>query len=187
LADVERLVMDSGELLARVHSIVPDRGTSLELRSPDEDSFARAIRIVEQTFGASGVAVVERGADLVRHELATRPRPTVALAHGDWLPKHLMIVSGQIVGVVDWELAGPASPALDLAGWQVCARYPLHDRSDLLTSGYARIADPGEAAAGWVPAYAVDRALEILGWRNPAGPELLRRCFDVVAHHAGSH
>jgi aminoglycoside phosphotransferase (APT) family kinase protein len=185
--DVEGLVMDSGELLARAHSIVLDRGPSLQLRSPDQDVMARAVRAGEQTLGAPGAALVERGADLVREELAARPAPDSALAHGDWLPKHLMVAGGKIVGVVDWELAGSAPRALDLAGWEVCARHPLHDRSDLLARGYARIADPEEAAAGWVPAYAVGRALEILGWRDPASSELLRRCFDVVRRHTGQN
>ena len=51
--DLERLVMDGGELLARVHSLVPDRGVRHELQPPDEHSLARGERIVEQTLGPS--------------------------------------------------------------------------------------------------------------------------------------
>ena len=43
---------------------------------------------------------------------------------------------------------------------------PLHDRSDLLRRGYARVTDPDSAAAGWVPAFAIDWALEKLGERT---------------------
>jgi hypothetical protein len=53
---------------------------------------------------------------------------------------------------------------------EVSAGEPLHDRSDLLRRGYARVTDPDSAAAGWVPAFAIDWALEKLGWEN-----LLRR------------
>ena len=60
--DLERLVMDGGELLARVHSLVPDRGVRHELQPPDERSLARGERIVEQTLGPSAASVVERGA-----------------------------------------------------------------------------------------------------------------------------
>jgi aminoglycoside phosphotransferase (APT) family kinase protein len=45
----------------------------------------------------------------------TRPAPRLSLAHGDWLPKHLLIDDGAIVGVIGWEFAGSASPAFDFA------------------------------------------------------------------------
>ena len=102
----------------------------------------------------------------------TRPAPRPSLAHSDWLPKHLLIDDGAIVGVIDWERAGSASPAFDLARWEVSARDPLHHRSDLLRRGYVRVADPDSADAGWVPAFAIDWALEVLGWKNPATPAL---------------
>jgi hypothetical protein len=47
---------------------------------------------------------------------------------------------------------------------------PGHDRSDLLRRGYARITDPDAAAAGRVPAFAIDWALKKLGSKNPAPP-----------------
>ncbi len=185
-SNLERLVMDSGELLARVHSVVPDRGIRHELEPPAEGFVARAVRVAHQAFGPAAAAVVELGAELLRDEVMTRPAPRLTLAHGDWLPKHLLIDDGAIVGVIDWEFAGPASPAFDLARWEVSAGDGLHDRSDMLRCGYARVADPDAAAAGWVPAFAVDWALEVLGWKNPAPPARLRRCVDVIARYAGS-
>ena len=184
LVDLERLVMDGGELLARVHSLVPDRGVRHELRPPDEHSLARGERIVEQTLSPSAASVVERGAEFLRREVAARPAPSLALAHSDWLPKHLLIDDGAIVGVIDWELAGPASPAYDFAMWEVSAGDGLHDRSALLRLGYARVADPDATAAGWVPAFVVAWALEVLGWRNPAPPARVRRCVDVIGRYA---
>ena len=74
----------------------------------------------------------------------------------------------------------------DLARWEVSAGDRLHDRSDLLRHGYARVADPDAADAGWVPAFAIDWALEVLGWKNPASPARLRRCVDVIARYAGA-
>ena len=186
-ADLERLVMDGGELLARVHSLVPDRGVRHELQPPDEHSLARGERIVEQTLGPSATSVVERGAAFLRRELVALPAPSGAvLVHSDWLPKHLLIDDGAIVGVIDWERAGPAAPACDLARWEVSAGDGLHDRSDLLRRGYARVADPDAADAGWVAAFAIDWALEVLGWKNPAPPARLRRCVDVIARYAGA-
>jgi aminoglycoside phosphotransferase (APT) family kinase protein len=180
-SDLERLVVDGGELLARVHSVVPDRGIRHELQPPAERFVARCACVADQAFGPAAAAVVARGADLLREEVMTRPAPRPVLAHSDWLPKHLLIDDGAIVGVIDWERAGPASPAFDLARWEVSARAPLHHRSDLLRRGYARVADPDS-----VPAFAIDWALEVLGWKNPAPPALLRRCVDVVARYAGA-
>ena len=100
------------------------------------------------------------------------------------MPKHLLIDDGAIVGVIDWEFAGPASPAYDFAMWEVSAGDGLHDRSALLRLGYARVADPDAADAGWGPAFVVGWALEVLGWRNPAWPERIRRCVDVIARYA---
>jgi aminoglycoside phosphotransferase (APT) family kinase protein len=185
-SDLERLVMDAGELLARVHSVVAGRGIRHELEPPDERFVARAVHVADQALGAEAAAVVERGADRLRAEVTTRPPPRRALAHGDWLPKHLLIDDGAIRSVIDWEFAGPASPAFDLARWEVSAGEQLHDRSDLLRRGYARVADPDAAAGGWVPAFAVDWALEVLAWKNPAPPARLRRCVDVIARYAGA-
>ena len=181
--DLERLVMDGGELLARVHSLVPDRGVRHELQPPDERSLARGARIVEQTLGPSAASIVERGAEFLRRELAARPAPSLVLAQGDWVPKHLLIDDGAIVGVIDWEFAGPASPAYDFAMWEVSAGDGLHDRSALLRLGYARVADPDAADAGWAPEFVVAWALEVLGWRNPAPPTQVRRCVDVIARY----
>jgi len=187
-SDLERLVMDGGELLARVHSIPPDpdRGIRHELQPPDEHFVGRVTRVVDQALGPAAAAVVRRGADVLSKEVMTRLAPRLSLAHGDWLPKHLLIDDGAIVGVIDWEFAGPASPAFDFAMWEVSAGDPLHDRSDLLRRGYARVADPDAAAAGWVPAFAIDWALEKLGWKNPAPLAQQRRCVDVVARYVGA-
>lgn len=186
VSELERLLVDGGELLARVHGVGSDRGIRHVLGAPDEGSLTRVLDAVHQALGPAAAAVVERGADFLRNEVRTRPAPTLALAHGDWLPKHLLVDDGAIVGVIDWEFAGPASPAFDLARWEVSAGIGLHDRSDLLRRGYARIADPDAAAGGWVPAHAVDWALEVLGWGNPAPPQQLRRCMEVIARYADS-
>ncbi len=181
--DLERLVMDGGELLARVHSVVPDRGIRHELQPPEERVVARAARIVDHALGPAAAAVIERGADLLREQVMTRPAPTLSLAQGDFLPKHLLIDDGAIAGVIDWEFAGPASPAFDLARWEVSAGDALHDRPDLLRRGYARVPDPDAADAGWVPAFVIDWALEKLGWKTPAPPAQFRRCVDLIARY----
>lgn len=185
--DVERLVIDCGELLARLHSVVPDHGHRHELKAPDEVVVARAVRVAHDTFGAAASAIVERGARRLRDQALARPPSPLSLVHGDWLPKHLLIDDQQaIAGVIDWEFAGLASPAFDLAHWEVSAGGGLHDRSDLLRRGYARVADPDAADDGWTPAFAIDFALDVLGWKRPAPAARQRRCIDVIARYAGA-
>ena len=183
--DLERLVIAAGELLARVHSIVPNSGRGIrhELRWPDERFVARVARMVEVALGPAAAEVIGRGAGFLR-ERATRPAPRVALAQGDFLPKNLLIRDEAIVGVIDWEFAGPASPAFDLARWEVSAGEPLHDRSALVRRGYARVADPSFADAGLTSAFAIDWALEKLAWKDPATPAQVRRCVEVIARYA---
>jgi aminoglycoside phosphotransferase (APT) family kinase protein len=141
------------------------------------------VSVAAEACGPSAAAVVSRGAALVGDEVMTRPAPRLSLAHSDWLPKHLLIDGGAIVGVIDWERAGPAPPACDLAHWEVSAGDPLHHCSDVLRRGYARVTDPDSADDGWVPAFAIDWALDILGWKNPAPLARLRRCVDVIARY----
>ncbi|WP_148256537.1 phosphotransferase family protein [Kribbella flavida] len=182
---LERVVAEAGEILARVHSVVPDdqRGIQHELRLPDEHEVARVARIVATALGPAAAAVVERGANFLRQEVTTRTAPPISLVHGDFCPKNLLIHDGTVAGFIDWEFAGPASPAYDFAQWEVDAGEPLHDRVDLVRRGYARVADPGTADAGWTPAFAVDWSLEKLGWTNPAAPAQFRRCVDVIARY----
>jgi aminoglycoside phosphotransferase (APT) family kinase protein len=188
-SDLERLVIDAGEILARVHSVALDgeRGIRHELRFPEERVVARVARIVGDMLGPAAGTVVERGADFLYQEVTTtRPAPPSSLAQGDFLPKNLLIHDGTVGGVIDWEFAGPASPAFDLARWEVSAGDPLHDRPDLVRRGYGRVADPGSADAGLTPAFAIDWALEKLAWKNPASPAQFRRCVDVIARYTAS-
>lgn len=184
-SDLERLVMDAGEILARIHSLPPDeRGIRHELRLPDEQQIAKIVSFVKETLDKAAAAVVRRGVEFLREHIMASPAPPVALTQGDYLPKNLLIQDGTISGVIDWEFAGSAPPAYDLARWEVSAGTPLRDRSDLLRRGYARVADPASAAAGMTSAFAIDWTLEILGWTNPASPADVQHCVDVIARHS---
>lgn len=184
-SDLEALVMDLGEILARVHSVIPNdqRGILREQPILDARDVARVAGIVSRALGPAAATAVVRGADLVRHEVTTRPNPPFALVQGDFCPKNVLIHGGTVAGLIDWEFAGSASPAYDFAQWEVDAGERLHDRLDLLRRGYARVADPEAAEARWTPVFAIDWALEKLGWKNPASPAQFRRCLDVITRY----
>ncbi len=83
-SDLERFVIDGGELLARIHSAVPDRGIRHQLRLREDAEMARVVRIVGETLGAAAATVVEHGADFLREAVTTRPAPPLSLAQGDF-------------------------------------------------------------------------------------------------------
>ena len=179
-------MVDGGELLLRIDSIIPDHGVRHQLRLPADIAVARVVRIVDKALGADAAGVVEQGADFLREGVRTRPAPSLSLAQGDFLPENILVDRGAIVGVIDWELARPAPAAFDLARWEVSAGAAWHDRSDLRRHGYARVADPESAVAGLVPASAVDWALESSAGRTPRHRPQFQRCVDVIARYAAA-
>ena len=96
--DLERLVIDAGELLARIHAVVPDsdRGTPHDLRYPEEHSVARVACHVDEALGPEAARVVELGADYLRTEMMRPSAPMTSLAQDDFLPKNLMICEREI-------------------------------------------------------------------------------------------
>jgi hypothetical protein len=56
----------------------------------------------------------------------------------------------------------------------------------VLRCGHARVTKLDAAAAGWVPAFTVDWALEKLGWKSRALLAQQRRGVDVIARYAGA-
>ncbi|MFC7622117.1 phosphotransferase enzyme family protein [Microlunatus sp. GCM10028923] len=183
--DLERLIVDAGEIMAKVHSVGADDGLGIrhDLRRPEADELTRIAGIVGRTLDPTAAEIVERAAEFLRREISTRPTPPFSLAQGDFLPKNLLVHQGSVAGVIDWEFAGPAAPASDLARWEVSAGARFNDRLDLVRRGYARVADPEAAAAGLIPAFAIDWMLELLAWKNPATPAQFRRCVELMARY----
>lgn len=151
-----------------------------DLHPPDDQLVARVERNVSRTLGPSATGAVRRAADLLRREVADRPPAPRRLAQGDFMPKNLLVDNGSITGVIDWEFAGSAAPAFDLARWEVSAGAPFDDRLDLLRRGYARVSDPDTAAAGLTAAFAIDWMFEMLDWKNPATPAQFQRCVALI-------
>ena len=50
-ADVDRLIVDAGELLARLHSIGPSAGAGHRLAAPDDQLVARVVDVAGETLG----------------------------------------------------------------------------------------------------------------------------------------
>ena len=187
--DLERLVTDAGEILARVHSVVPDdeRGIRHELRVPEEREVTRVARIVREELGPEAAAVVKRGADFLRKEVTTRPAPPFSLVQGDFLPQEPPD-SRRYGRPASSTGSSPAlrRPHTTSPNGRWMPATPCMTALDLVRRGYARVADPESADAGWTAAFAIDWTLEKLGWKNPASPAQFQRCVDVIARHTTS-
>jgi len=68
----------------------------------------------------------------------------------------------------------------------VAAGGNLHEQARFLRHGYSRITDVNVADAGWTPAFTIKFALDILEWKNPARPERMQRCIDIIARYINS-
>ncbi len=184
-AELIALVRESGELLARLGSISPAVGIRHELHRPLPERIGRAAKAARRAIGPTADSLVERGAEVLTETLDTASRPVSMLTHGDWLPKHLFVDDHHaIVGVIDWEFAGPAPIERELARWEVAARAPFHDLGSALEEGYLRTAPAHPIDERWVGAFAIEFALEILGWQNPASIGLQHRCVEVIRRYA---
>lgn len=178
---LERIVMDAGELLAHLNSISPARGIMHQVNPPADVVVERAAQTAHHIVGPEAAYMVEQGAAFLTTQLKMSAMPEMVLAHGDWLPKHFMVDDGQITGIIDWEFAGSAIAAREIARWEISAGAPFDQNVGWLLNGYARVMSRDIFDDGWVAACAVDWCLEVLGWRNPASPARIRRCVEMIA------
>jgi hypothetical protein len=70
------------------------------------------------------------------------PRAGQIVCHNDVAPYNVVWRDGRIVGLIDWDVAGPGVPTSDLA-FAAWAWVPLHDPSLLADHGWGRPPDAG--------------------------------------------
>ncbi len=147
-----------GEILARIHRVDPDSVPGL----PRVDALSQAVGLYEDF--AEPRPALEIG---LRWLAGHRPLPTAdGLVHGDFRTGNLIVGSGGLRAVLDWELAHRGDPMLDLGWlctkvWRFGSANPVGGfgaRADLM-SGYAEgggIA-PDEATQRWWELYGTVR------------------------------
>ena len=97
-------------------------------------------------------------------------QPTI-IGHNDLRPDNLVFDGPDLVGVIDWDLAGPTTPAMDLAYFAWSA-VPLTDSDvDLASLRLEIIAE----AYGCVPEWIVDAVVPRLDVLIAGIPEAVRR------------
>ncbi|GAA4055355.1 hypothetical protein GCM10022214_03170 [Actinomadura miaoliensis] len=138
-----RLARELGGILARIHTIPPDRIPGLPSGDPLAE-LAAHYRAFEEPRPAVELAL--RWLDEHRPPSSGRR----SLVHGDFRNGNLMIDESGVRGVLDWELAHAGDPAEDL-GW-LCVK-AWRFGSPLPAGGFGTREDllDGYAAAGGVP------------------------------------
>jgi aminoglycoside phosphotransferase (APT) family kinase protein len=153
-----RLARRLGEVLAQIHQVAPDCVPGL----PRVDALSEAIGLYED-FGEPRPALEVGLRWLAQHQ----PPPSAdALVHGDFRTGNLIVGTGGLRGVLDWELAHRGDPMLDLGwlctkAWRFGSASPVGGfgtRADLM-AGYAEGGGipPDEATQRWWELYGTVR------------------------------
>jgi aminoglycoside phosphotransferase (APT) family kinase protein len=142
-ASSDELVTELGSTLARIHSVPLMALPDLEVV---QDPLEHLLRTYE---GTDVPPALQLGLTWLReHELSSTTR---ALVHGDFRLGNLMVESGHLRAVLDWEGAHVGDPVEDL-GW-LCAKVWRFGQSDPVAGLGTRETLLGayERVAGWRP------------------------------------
>jgi aminoglycoside phosphotransferase (APT) family kinase protein len=144
------VVQEAGEILAKIHSIAPQKfgrlyGGGVGGHESWESYMFRPLR-AQQVKGllesAERVGIPKIQIDQALQILASHTEQyrdtTPHLLHGDYGPKHILIEGGNISGILDFENAKSGDPIYDFAWWSYFDknRPPL----EWMKEGYERVA-----------------------------------------------
>jgi aminoglycoside phosphotransferase (APT) family kinase protein len=117
-----------GQVLAALHDTPPDLVEDMGLPSYDADEYRRRrLAEVDRAAATGAVPTVLLGRWERALEQVAQWRFAATLVHGDLSGEHLLVDSGRVSGVVDWDEARVADPADDLAFVTVGAPEPVVD------------------------------------------------------------
>lgn len=127
LDTVRKFIVNAGEMLSRIHSVVPERFGWIDGEGKGKNSswkefilseFDKRDQIVEKA-NFMGITEVEidLAFEILKKHSVIYNHVTPHLLHGDYGPKHLFVRDEKIVGVIDMEHAISGDPANDFAWW----------------------------------------------------------------------
>ncbi|MEO8286152.1 MAG: aminoglycoside phosphotransferase family protein [Chloroflexota bacterium] len=143
-----RLTAEAGEFLARIHAVpMSGNGWIDALGQGLLDSFYEYLLWDDSAADAAlanGISRtdLDRAARLLEtysDVWAIPPR----LLHGDWLPEHVLVRNGVVVGIIDFGNTRSGDPAYDIAYWQFFWDSDLYPTSALV-DGYRRDPSAGD-------------------------------------------
>jgi aminoglycoside phosphotransferase (APT) family kinase protein len=160
----ERMAVQSGEILARIHGIDP-RATGLPLPTPADVHPARQLLDVYESMLDrlnDPHSAFEIGIQWLRRNVPQQWR--TAFVHGDFRHGNFVVGPEGIRAVLDWEIAHIGDPMEDL-GW-LCVRSWRFGHDDKPVGGFGSREDlytAYEAASGHKPDVGAVRFWEVFG------------------------
>lgn len=152
------LAADGRERLSYIAGSTGYPPLGAELRS--EEALANVARAIRRVHDASLPLADAEDLDWVPNELA-RPAEPEIIGHHDLAPWNFVFDGADVVGIIDWDSAGPTTQAWDLA-YAAYQFVPLHPAGDLPAYGWAAVPDRRRRLELFISAYGDDVDVEEL-------------------------
>lgn len=143
--ELAEILQQAGTLLSRIHSVKTEGFGEIDKNGRGEHASIAGIllevNLSERVLLAAAQSasfdpnIVKRALHILRELQKSCPLISPRLLHGDFGPKHLLIESGKITGIIDFENACSGDPAQEFANWQFFFenKYPIES----LRKGYS--------------------------------------------------
>ncbi len=126
-SELESLVKNAGEILGKIHSVKTTKYghvNSLGVGLDDKwtETMLRAEKDLDKLYNAAARTdvpknLIDKALEILRDNVPLYERATPHLLHTDYGPKHILVDSGKISGILDFEGCKSGDPVWDFAWW----------------------------------------------------------------------
>ncbi|OGM11393.1 hypothetical protein A2Z22_01255 [Candidatus Woesebacteria bacterium RBG_16_34_12] len=149
-AETKRIVQNAGGMLAKIHSIIPKKFGRLHrtgigkyntwvsyMLSPLEEEQIEALK-KSAVKNSITTGDIDKALQILKDQRSVYQGITPHLLHGDFGPKHILVESGKISGILDFENVKSGDPIYDFSWWSYFSknRPPI----EWLKEGYEKVA-----------------------------------------------
>ncbi|MEK7497354.1 MAG: aminoglycoside phosphotransferase family protein [Patescibacteria group bacterium] len=166
---IEQINLEAGEILARIHSVIPQGFGKLyeggmgskktwadymlkhynDKRNDELYTFAEKVGISRDQ--------IDKAIDILKDHEYIYKTVTPHLLHCDFGPKHFLITDGQITGIIDFENCMSGDPVYDFA-WK------NYFGEDTLKEGYLKLAELPDDYELRVKLYGLRIGIDLIWW-----------------------
>lgn len=145
------VVVEAGKILANIHSVTPKKfGRLYESGVGGHESWEsymlrptrpQQVKGILESAQRAGIprSQIDQALQILRDHTELSRNVTPHLLHGDYGPKHILVESGHITGILDFENAKSGDPIHDFAWWSYFGknRPPL----EWVKEGYKKVSE----------------------------------------------
>jgi len=148
--ETRKIVVEAGEILAKIHSITPKKfGRLHEGGIGGHESWeSYMLRLRQQQVKGllksaqkAGISKdqIDKALQILGDHIEQYQGVTPHLLHGDYGPKHILVEDGQVSGILDFENATSGDPIYDFAWWSYFGK--KRPSIEWLKEGYEKVAE----------------------------------------------